>query len=371
MNEMNISIIAGIRKKRRSGFDSTEPEFETGLFGGARGPFWSIDARRPRSGRFSSINAFQIFPCVSFRYCRVLNGVYRSISLMDDSFVSILSVNGIPAKKTPRLAHILPYIPFETVLEATSGLSEENLLSELSLTGPLYSGVHPDGTLVVVREVEYSEVFESVIARVASLRHPSIALLLGFSVGAIEGRKSKRYLIYEFLQGGSFGERMQQFPFDAKVKILQTVVTALDFSASRDPPISHGGLSEGNILFDHSGNPKLTDFYVSALQGNFSPSLAGDLRDFACLLRKSFASDWPRSSLIVANRLAARIGNRSLLDFRSVQAELALIVGAGEEAFMLDVQSDAPEMRDEGIQTEPLLSVRQVALEKTSCCTIG
>ena len=255
-----------------------------------------------------------------------------------------------------RLAHILPYIPFETILESTDGLCESHLLSELSLTGRLYSGTHPDGTLLVVREVEFTDSFESVMSRVASVRHPNIALLMGFSVGATAPFNSKRFLIYEFLQGGNLRDRMPQFPCDRKLEILATVAAAL-----KSAPVAHGGLSDTNILFDNGGSPKLTDFHVAALQPSFAPSLEGDLRDFAALLAKCVAADWPHAVASAALRLVDRIHRHEVSDWPALQTQLAAL-------------TDEERTRDEGVQTEaqPLLPTRpEQQRQHGGCCVVA
>jgi serine/threonine protein kinase len=257
----------------------------------------------------------------------------------------------ISPSRPQRLAHILPYIPFETILQATNGLSDIHLLSSTSVTGRLFSGMHPDGTLIVVREVEYTDTFEAVISRAACLRHPNVALLMGFSVGSSEPYKSKRFLIYEFLSGG--GLRDRKFHVQQQIEILCVVCGALFAASSRG--IFHGGISDSNILLDEHGNPKITDFHVAAL--NFQPSLASDLRDFALLLR-SCSSDWPEIKRRATQLLADRIDLGHFSDFRLVQGELGkILVAEGEEG--------ERQVCDEAVQTEPLLPVGN-----SGCCVI-
>jgi serine/threonine protein kinase len=266
---------------------------------------------------------------------------------------------------------MLPYIPFETVLQATDGLSEQHLISELSLSGRLFSGIHPDGTLIVIRELEWSEIFESVISSVAGLRHPNIALLMGFSVGVGDSRKSKRYLIYEFLQGGSFKDRMQQFTWRAKLDVLLSVATALNYASSRDPPVHHGGISDSNILFDHSGNPKLTDFHIVALHSSSYPSLHGDLADFARLLFITLSDDFPapvnRATLALINQIES---SYEISDFRSLLDRLTSLPSVSDLDFPVHADPPHVQMCDEAIQTEPLLPVRMDSADKARCCVI-
>lgn len=99
------------------------------------------------------------------------------------------------------------------------------------------------------------------------LKHPNIVNILGTS------ENKKNYIIVmEYLNGGNLQERLvQTMKWQEFIPLGQQIASGMQFAHHNR--IIHGNLRPGNILFDHSGHIKLTDFgleehYLSNRQRN-------------------------------------------------------------------------------------------------------
>ncbi len=98
--------------------------------------------------------------------------------------------------------------------------------------------------------------FRSEAEAVAAVRHPHVVQVHEF--GHFEG---KPYLVLEFLPGGSLHNRIRTHspiaPRDAAA-LLEKLARAVQ--AAHAQGIVHRDLKPGNVLYDESGEPRITDF---------------------------------------------------------------------------------------------------------------
>jgi len=97
--------------------------------------------------------------------------------------------------------------------------------------------------------------FEREAKLLAQLDHPHIVRL--YATGEEAGL---RYLVMEWMPGGSLKERLQKgpLPWQEAVRYGREIAEALAYAHSRG--IIHRDIKPGNILFDGAGHAKLTDF---------------------------------------------------------------------------------------------------------------
>jgi WD40 repeat protein len=90
---------------------------------------------------------------------------------------------------------------------------------------------------------------------VARLQHPNIVQV--HEVGEHEGLP---YAALEFVEGGTFAQRLKQGPVGPReaAEVMATVAGAMHLAHSRN--IIHRDLKPANILLDANGYPKVTDF---------------------------------------------------------------------------------------------------------------
>ncbi len=95
----------------------------------------------------------------------------------------------------------------------------------------------------------------------AQTEHPNIVQV--YDVMADAAGEPPCYIAMEFLPGGTLRQRLHQHgkldPEEA-FKIVLGVCRGLQAAHSKDPPIIHGDIKPDNILFDHRGMVKITDF---------------------------------------------------------------------------------------------------------------
>ena len=94
---------------------------------------------------------------------------------------------------------------------------------------------------------------------VAAVKHPHVVQV--YEYGDADGRP---FLAMEYLPGGSLTDRLKQAgrhsPLDA-AKLVGTLAAAVQ--AAHDLGIVHRDLKPGNVLYDETGQPKVTDFGIA------------------------------------------------------------------------------------------------------------
>src|SRR5262249_12450548 len=97
--------------------------------------------------------------------------------------------------------------------------------------------------------------FRAEAEAVARLQHPNIVQV--HEVGEHEGLP---YAALEFVEGGTFAERLKRGPISSReaAEVIATVAGAMHLAHSRN--IVHRDLKPANILLDANGAPKVTDF---------------------------------------------------------------------------------------------------------------
>jgi serine/threonine-protein kinase len=102
--------------------------------------------------------------------------------------------------------------------------------------------------------------FEREAKIIASLEHPAIVPV--YDVGEEDGQP---YFVMRYMNGGSLSERIQagSLSITETAKIIGRLAPALDDAHAKD--IIHRDLKPGNILFDRSGEPYISDFGIAKI----------------------------------------------------------------------------------------------------------
>jgi putative two-component system response regulator len=96
---------------------------------------------------------------------------------------------------------------------------------------------------------------------IARLNHPNI--LRVFDYGQDDG---VTYLVLEFIEGDTLGDRMgQPMPLDTVVRLLTPIASALDHAHSQG--LLHRDIKPSNILMRKDGTPMLADFGLARMVG--------------------------------------------------------------------------------------------------------
>lgn len=194
------------------------------------------------------------------------------------------AANGAPAKGEPDTgaATFVPLVQ-ETLVDsksAPSPLEPSTHLARQPLLFDRYEPIGPflDGGMGVVYKVRDTVLGRTVALKtmkafllgqphqverflrearaVAQLKHDHIINIFEF-----DARRGEPYFTMEYMEGGSLGSRVADFPKkDAKeiVTLMEKVARAVGYAHSKD--IIHRDLKPGNILLDHAGQPKVSDF---------------------------------------------------------------------------------------------------------------
>ncbi len=147
-------------------------------------------------------------------------------------------------------------------------------------------GVDRDLVLKTLRpqiadDPEFIRTFEATAHRVASLRHPAVVPLHDWwrEPGAA-------YVVMPRLPGMTLHDRLQRTPLGHRevVTLVERVGGALTLAAANG--LVHGRVTADNVLYDGSGEPVLTDFWLG---GPAVPAPQDDVRAFAALVTQTLA----------------------------------------------------------------------------------
>jgi serine/threonine protein kinase len=102
--------------------------------------------------------------------------------------------------------------------------------------------------------------FEREAKTVASLEHPAIVPV--YDVGEEDGQP---YFVMRYMTGGSLSERIKSNSVSLAdtAKIIERLASALDEAHAKG--VVHRDLKPGNILFDHIGEPYVSDFGIAKI----------------------------------------------------------------------------------------------------------
>ncbi|KAF8313894.1 kinase-like protein [Clavulina sp. PMI_390] len=78
-------------------------------------------------------------------------------------------------------------------------------------------------------------------------------------------------MVVAFLERGSLSDllKTQTLSFE-EFKIIVRITQGVGYLHSRHPPVIHGDLHPGNVLFDNDGNPRLCDFNLTHIRHEVS-----------------------------------------------------------------------------------------------------
>ena len=135
------------------------------------------------------------------------------------------------------------------------------------LEGTVYLALDPDlerrvAIKVLHRDLEGDRTASLNEARnLGRLRHPNIV-----SIHALGRHQGMPYLVFEFVEGKTLREMLQQrgrLPLDKALKLMEQVVDAMAHAHAAG--VMHLDISTGNIMLDKQGVPRVMDFGLSRL----------------------------------------------------------------------------------------------------------
>ncbi len=142
--------------------------------------------------------------------------------------------------------------------------------------GEVYKAFHPQLQRYVAIKVlltnsetdpEFIARFQNEAMAVARLRHPHIVQVFDFD---IEG--DKPYMVMEFVEGETLGQRMTRYhragkvvPTDEVVRLFQELCAAVDYAHKQG--MLHRDIKPANVIINSSGDAILTDFGLAKISG--------------------------------------------------------------------------------------------------------
>ncbi|HEU5368378.1 MAG TPA: protein kinase [Ktedonobacterales bacterium] len=142
--------------------------------------------------------------------------------------------------------------------------------------GEVYKAFHPQLQRYVAIKVlltnsetdpEFIARFQNEAMAVARLRHPHIVQVFDFD---IEG--DKPYMVMEFVEGETLGQRMTRYhrdgklmPTDEVVRLFQQLCAAVDYAHKQG--MLHRDIKPANVIINHQGDAVLTDFGLAKISG--------------------------------------------------------------------------------------------------------
>lgn len=126
--------------------------------------------------------------------------------------------------------------------------------------GVVYKGRHRTGNLVAIKEMPVKVAHELKVEfdLLGGLTHPNVITILGFEVGQRHAR-----LFLEWAAGGSLSDTIKKFAVDEVLLRSYTHQILLGLKFLHDHNLLHRDIKPRNILIDHKGQLKLTDFGLS------------------------------------------------------------------------------------------------------------
>ena len=202
----------------------------------------------------------------------------------------------------------------------------------------------------------------------AMLQHPNIVQVIDFTHDT-----AYAYLVMEYVDGMSLAEFLHRvdghsLTFDEAAAIADALGQALTFAHSNG--VLHLDIKPANVLIDHSGNVKLTDFGMARLSsaGGFGGSRGGtigymppeqldietgtvderaDVFALACVIYEGLCGSAPFMAATPADSLGRIIGGATY------PSELIPHFPPGAEAALMSALSPMPE--DDAIEVDPAL----------------
>jgi serine/threonine protein kinase len=112
----------------------------------------------------------------------------------------------------------------------------------------------------LLHDAQFRGRFEREAKIIARLEHAAIVPV--YDVGQ---EKDQPYFVMRYMAGGSLSERMGDAPMSLPetAHIIQRIAAALDYAHSKG--IIHRDLKPGNILFDETGSPFISDYGIAKL----------------------------------------------------------------------------------------------------------
>lgn len=200
----------------------------------------------------------------------------------------------------------------------------------------------------------------------AMLQHPNIVQVIDFTHDT-----AYAYLVMEYVDGMSLAEFLHRvdghsLTFDEAAAIADALGQALTFAHSNG--VLHLDIKPANVLIDHSGNVKLTDFGMARLSsaGGFGGSRGGtigymppeqldietgtvderaDVFALACVIYESLCGSAPFMAATPADSLGRIIGGAAY------PSELIPHFPPGAEAALMSALSPMPQDRPDSIET--------------------
>jgi WD40 repeat protein/DNA-binding SARP family transcriptional activator len=170
----------------------------------------------------------------------------------------------------------------------------------------------------IADDPEFIRNFEATAHRVASLRHPAVVPLQDWwrEPGAA-------YVVMPRLPGQSLHDRLQRSPLAGRevVTLVERVGGALASAATHG--LVHGRVTADNVLYDGSGEPVLTDFWLG---GPAVPSPEDDVRALAGLVDRALAGN------DIAPEVARLLAMPDGMTVEALTAELLTALGAHVDA---------------------------------------
>ncbi len=94
----------------------------------------------------------------------------------------------------------------------------------------------------------------------ATITHPNLALIL-----AAEAYQGRPLLVFEFLDGGTLADRLEEGPLSVEESLDLAILIAGVLESAHQSGVLHRDVKPGNVAFGGQGTPKLLDFGLAKL----------------------------------------------------------------------------------------------------------